>query len=90
MSELTTILEEMLAALEQAASRLRSTHARIAPLFPLSEASFEALDEESRERLDAYAVRYARCQDLLPFAYGLFGPRQPSHPLRAHYLWKLP
>jgi hypothetical protein len=44
---------------------LRGTHDGLAELFPLTPDGFQVLDESRRERLDAYAIRYARCQDLL-------------------------
>lgn len=59
------VLTETLAALSQAADRLAATHAGIAALFPLTGDALESLSETERERLDAYAIRYARCQDLL-------------------------
>jgi hypothetical protein len=59
------VLEETLAALTQAADRLAVTHAGVEGLFPLSATAFEALPLPEQERLDAYAIRYARCQDLL-------------------------
>ncbi len=59
------VLTETLAALSQAAERLAATHAGIATLFPLTGNALESLPETDRERLDAYAIRYARCQDLL-------------------------
>ena len=52
-------------ALEQAAQRLCGTHDGLAELFPLTPYGLQVLDESQRERLDAYAIRYARCQDLL-------------------------
>ena len=65
MNERLEILKDALGALEQAAQRLGSTHKGLAGLFPLTSAGFQALEESQRERLDAYAIRYARCQDLL-------------------------
>ena len=65
MSDRLAVLHDALVALEQAAQRLRSTHDGLAELFPLTPDGFQALDELRRERLDAYAIRYARCQDLL-------------------------
>jgi hypothetical protein len=59
------VLAEALAALTDAAERLASTHDGVAALFPLSPPAFIGLSEAVRERLDAYAIRYARCQDLL-------------------------
>jgi hypothetical protein len=61
----SAVLQDALAALEQAAQRLRGTHDGLAELFPLTPDGFQALEESKRERLDAYAIRYARCQDLL-------------------------
>jgi hypothetical protein len=59
------VLRDALAALEQAAHRLHSTHVGLAELFPLNPDGFQVLSDPRRERLDAYAIRYARCQDLL-------------------------
>ncbi len=59
------VLAETLAALGLAAERLAATHSTVAPLLPVENAGLEALTELDRERLDAYAIRYARCQDLL-------------------------
>jgi hypothetical protein len=56
---------DTLRALELAAQRLGLTHEGLQELFPLSADNFESMNESLRERLDAYAVRYARCQDLL-------------------------
>lgn len=65
MNDRLAVLRDALAALEQAAARLRATHDGLAALFPLDAERFAALEEPQRERLDAYAIRYARCQDLL-------------------------
>jgi hypothetical protein len=59
------VLQDALFALELAAQRLTVTHLGLEGVFPLTADRFSALDESVRERLDAYAVRYARCQDLL-------------------------
>jgi len=59
------ILRETLRIIERAATQLRYTHEKVVDDMPLSPEAFETLDEGKRERLDAYAVRYARCQDLL-------------------------
>jgi hypothetical protein len=59
------ILRETLRMIERAATQLRYTHEQVVDDMPLSPEAFEMLDEGKRERLDAYAVRYARCQDLL-------------------------
>lgn len=65
MTDLRAVAREALDALEQAGDRLRSTHTKVVDLFPLTVEVFAALDEAQRERLDAYAVRYARYQDLV-------------------------
>ena len=65
MSQRLAVLSETLGALRQAADRLALTHAGVAPMFPLTPSTFASLPEGNRERLDAYAIRYARCQDLL-------------------------
>lgn len=65
MSQRLAVLSDALAALGQAAERLASTHDGVAALFPLNPTAFEILPEPEKERLDAYAIRYARCQDLL-------------------------
>jgi hypothetical protein len=59
------VLDEALIALQQAAQRLHTTQESLRELFPLTAEKFETLAEISRERLDAFAIRYARCQDLL-------------------------
>jgi hypothetical protein len=59
------VLNEALAALTHAAERLRATRSGVAGHFPLNASHLESLSELERERLDAYAIRYARCQDLL-------------------------
>ena len=64
MSQRLAVLTDTLAALGQAAERLASTHDGVAALFPLDPATFDTLAEPAKERLDAYAIRYARCQDL--------------------------
>ncbi len=65
MNDRSAVLQDALAALEQAAQRLRGTHEGLAELFPLTPDGFQALEESKRGRLDAYAIRYARCQVLL-------------------------
>ena len=65
MSRRQLVLHETLAALNQAAARLAATHAGTAALFPLTANTLDAVPELDQERLDAYAIRYARCQDLL-------------------------
>jgi len=65
VSERLAVFQDALGALEQAAARLQATHDGLAALFPLDAKRFDALEESQRERLDAYAIRYARCQDLL-------------------------
>lgn len=59
------VLEEAMVALRQSAARLAATHHAVAPRFPLTPARLAALPQPEQERLDAYAIRYARCQDLL-------------------------
>ncbi len=65
MSQRLAVLTDALAALSQAAERLASTHDGVAAMFPLVPDMFQTLPEPAKERLDAYAIRYARCQDLL-------------------------
>ncbi|MEA1050587.1 hypothetical protein U5801_12325 [Lamprobacter modestohalophilus] len=65
MSPRIEVLAEAAQALGLAAERLRTTHTGVSQWFPLTPLSIEQLPEASRERLDAYAIRYARCQDLL-------------------------
>lgn len=65
MSPRIQVLNETLAALGQASDRLAATHAGVDGLFPLTVAALEGLPLSEQERLDAYAIRYARCQDLL-------------------------
>jgi hypothetical protein len=59
------VLSETLVALRHAADRLNATHHGVARYFPLTSAQRTALPQLEQERLDAYAIRYARCQDLL-------------------------
>jgi hypothetical protein len=47
------------------AKNLQTSIARTAHLFPLDGAGLEALDDEGKERLDAFRVRFADLQDLL-------------------------
>ncbi|MCG6941300.1 MAG: hypothetical protein LJE69_08620 [Thiohalocapsa sp.] len=65
MTARTDVLAETMRALHQAAERLRTTQAGVSDLFPLTAGSIAALPQPAQERLDAYAIRYARCQDLL-------------------------
>jgi len=65
VSSRLALLDDILTALEQAGDRLRATHEGLDRLFPLTPERFQSLDESHREKLDAYAIRYARCQDLL-------------------------
>ncbi|WPL19902.1 hypothetical protein Thiowin_05051 [Thiorhodovibrio winogradskyi] len=65
MSVRVQVLEQALQALRQAASRLRATHGDLTAHFPLTSARLNAMSQIDQERLDALAVRYARCQDLL-------------------------
>lgn len=65
MSPRLAILAETLLALNQAAERLAATHAGTAGLFPLTANTLDSLSPTDQERLDAYAIRYARCQDHL-------------------------
>ncbi|NBC13538.1 MAG: hypothetical protein GVY09_09380 [Gammaproteobacteria bacterium] len=65
MTDRTDVLAETLAALRQAAARLEATHQGVAQHFPLRPETLAALPQPDQERLDAYAIRYARCQDLL-------------------------
>lgn len=65
MRDRRAVLDETLAALRQAADRLRATHQAVAQHFPLKAARLTALQQFEQERLDAYAIRYSRCQDLL-------------------------
>ena len=65
MTDRTDVLAETLAALRQAAARLAATHQGVAQHFPLRPETLAALPQPDQERLDAYAIRYARCQDLL-------------------------
>lgn len=80
MSPHLEVLQETLRMIARAGAQLRYTHEQVIGYAPLSPESFAALDENSRERLDAYAVRYARCQDLLypamrALGRGLLEPR---------------
>jgi len=85
------VLNETLAALTQAAGRLAATHAGVDALFPLSVASIDGLAVQEQERLDAYAIRYARCQDLLfpamrAFARAQLEPKADAGFLAVHAL----
>ncbi|MCU0834653.1 MAG: hypothetical protein MUC77_09485 [Chromatiaceae bacterium] len=64
MSQRLAVLGETVSALSQAAARLAATHGSVSGLFPLAPVAFGRLSEREREQLDAYAIRYARCQDL--------------------------
>jgi hypothetical protein len=59
------VLGESIDALSQAAERLAATHRAVTTLFPITPATLQAQSQIAQERLDAYAIRYARCQDLL-------------------------
>lgn len=50
---------------ERAAENLRISLSRTAHLLPLDGATLEILDEDARERLDAFRVRFSDLQDLL-------------------------
>lgn len=65
MTDRRAVLAETLAALQQAAARLEVTQLGVGPYFPLKPEALAALPQLEQERLDAYAIRYARCQDLL-------------------------
>lgn len=65
MSLHAKVLAETVQALSQAAARLRATHGDLAGHFPLTSVRLNAMSQIDQERLDALAVRYARCQDLL-------------------------
>lgn len=65
MRDRRAVLDETLAALRQAADRLGATHQAVARHFPLTAARLTALQQPEQERLDAYAIRYSRCQGLL-------------------------
>ena len=56
--------QEALTATERAAANLNYTLARVAPLLPLTPQSASTLPQEDRERLDALAARFARCQQM--------------------------
>ncbi len=60
---------DALTAAERAAANLGFTLARIAPLLPLSAMSVAALSPEDRERLDALAARFSRCQQMAGTAF---------------------
>ncbi len=60
---------EALAAVERAAANLGFTLERVAPLLPLSALSVVTLPPEDRERLDALAARFARCQQMAGAAF---------------------
>lgn len=49
----------------RAATNLRTSLRRTASLFPLDGVTLEAMDEDGKERLDAFRVRFADLQDLL-------------------------
>jgi uncharacterized protein YutE (UPF0331/DUF86 family) len=65
MSDRLAVLQETLFALAQAKTRLLATHRGVAKFLPLTKEKLAILKETERERFDAYAIRYARCQDLL-------------------------
>ncbi len=76
MNDRIEVFRNTVSALASAAARLRVTHDGVAGLFPLDAGDFESLGEAQRERLDAYSVRYARCQDLLYPAMRALGRAQ--------------
>ncbi|MBK1733559.1 hypothetical protein [Thiococcus pfennigii] len=85
------VLAEILKALQQAADRLRVTHAGVSDCFPLTPDRIVALPPGEQERLDAYAIRYARCQDLLfpamrAFARAQLEPKADGTFLELHAL----
>jgi hypothetical protein len=61
--------DEALAALERAAANLAFTLERTAGLLPLTAVTAAALAPEARERLDALATRFARCQQMAGQAF---------------------
>ena len=86
MSQRLAVLTDALAALSQAAERLASTHDGVAAMFPLVPDMFQTLPEPAKERLDAYAIRYARCQDLLFPAMRALGRAQLEPKADASFL----
>ncbi len=60
---------ESLSALQRAAANLSFTLARVEPCLPLSDAAIATLTPEDRERLDALAARFARCQQMAGAAF---------------------
>jgi hypothetical protein len=65
VSDRHAVLDETLDALRQAADHLDATHRGVGRCFPLTSAVLASLPQSEQERLDALAIRYARCQDLL-------------------------
>lgn len=60
---------DALAALEHAAANLDFTLQRVRPLMPLTASTVATLAAEDRERLDALAARFARCQQMAGVAF---------------------
>lgn len=76
MSARIDLLAETVERLERAREHLESTHEGLSALFPLTVDRLQSLDAPKLERLDAYAVRYARLQDLLAPAMRALGRAQ--------------
>ncbi|MGE5504174.1 MAG: hypothetical protein ACM31L_07095 [Actinomycetota bacterium] len=62
-------LHEALAGLQRAADNLRFTLSRVDHLLPLDGKAVGRLTAEDRERLDALAARYSRCQQMAGNAF---------------------
>lgn len=61
--------QEAQAALARASANLEFTLGRVTGLLPLNPATIATLSAEDRERLDALAARFARCQQMAGSAF---------------------
>ena len=60
---------DAMGALDRAAANLGFTLERVEAVLPLTTAKVAALSPEARERLDALAARFARCQQMAGNAF---------------------
>ena len=62
-------LREATQTLDRAAENLRFTLERVSNLIPITLAGLALISPADRERLDALAVRYSRCQQMVGSAF---------------------
>jgi len=63
--DLAALLQANYREAARAAGNLRVSLRRTQTLFPIAAQTLESLDEEAKERIDAFRVRFADLQDLL-------------------------